>query len=153
MVNIIVAFLFAFVCGSAYATQVPTGQSVGSTIQKYTFEKKQKKVIKQLTTPEVQPPSLYAEEIEVLPRRAQSLYIKKILLQQDPTVRGVVKEDALVALTEASEDMELSLKDMKRLAATITQKIGVQEVRAYIPQQSFEAGTMYINIIYQHSLE
>jgi hemolysin activation/secretion protein len=138
---IIISVINIFICASLSAQQIPAGQDAGSTIKSYIDEKKQDEVLKRIREP--RPPSLHEPEIEALPYKRTSVYISRIIIQQD---RGI-NEEELLGLTKGYEKKPLSLKEMKALASAITSLVTRHKLKAYIPNQPFTNGVMYINLV------
>ena len=142
-----ICFTGIFLCGPVHAVEIPTGQDIGSTLKGYTEEKRQKKVIKRLSTPKVLPPALSELEITTLPVNVESVYIRKIVVQHDIFIEDSVEEQELRRLIKDYENSLLSIEDMKKVATFVTQTFANEGLKAYVPKQSFDYGVMYINLI------
>ncbi len=155
MVKKIIAVYLAglLLCPFLFAAQIPPGQDAGSTIEEYTKEKEREDIFIRLTTPKIKPPALGEDEIEVLPNNAKSIYINKIIVQQDVLTDDYIKENEFNNLIKQYENRTLSLGDMKELAKTITQKFHSKKLKAYIPKQPFAGEILYINLVSVHYLK
>ena len=149
MIKIIflIIFLDIILATSLFAGQIPPGQSVGSTLRQLTDEKKEKETERRLTSPKTVPPSLDQEEVRQLPGNVEKIYIQNIIVQEDRSKPDRVNKYDLLDLVRNYERRYLSLGEMRTLADSITQQFSYKGVRAYVPQQSFAGGMMYINIV------
>ncbi len=57
------------------------------------------------------------------------------------------KGQDLSSVKNRYEDKNLSLDDMNALAASLGNLFGDRPVKAYVPEQSFDNGVLYINIV------
>ena len=133
-------------CSYLYAAQIPAGQDAGAAIKRYTVEKQKKNALKRLTTQETEPPAMDGEEAEGLPHGVEIIYISNIIIQQGPLVDDYIEEKEISSLIKRYENKNLSLQDMKQLAAALTDKFTSRNLKAYIPKQSFAGRVMYINL-------
>ncbi|MCK4462717.1 MAG: hypothetical protein KAU58_00205 [Candidatus Omnitrophica bacterium] len=144
---IAIYFINILLCPFLFAEQIPAGQDAGSVIKEYIKEKEEKKRIKRLIAPKIKPPAPDEDEAEALPNNAESIYINKIMVQQNVYADDYLKKGEFNNLTKQYENRTLSLYEMKELAKTITQNLLNKELKAYVPKQSFAGDILYINLI------
>jgi len=143
--------MFLCTCNLLFAAQIPRGQDAGSTLKDYTTTKQRAEAVKRLSEKRYAPPSLDEPEIKALPIKKDSIYISKILIQQDRFEEEHVKKEGLFNLIKEYENRNLSLEEMKSLASAITQKYADKNIKAYIPKQDFARNVLYINLVLDKS--
>ena len=145
-------FIFWFIvvflsCRITAAAEIPMGQSVGSRFREYTEEKDKEKTMERLAVEQVRPPALDETAIEQLPGGASSVYIRKIVVQQAPSLEDPVKRSGLDKAIKEFEYKTLSLQDMTGIAGTLTERLKGAAMKAYVPKQDFADRTLYINCV------
>ena len=143
----IICILLLCLSKVVFAAPLPASQNVGSTIQEYVDEKQEEKMARRLSTPKSVAPALDAKEIENLPDNADSIYIREIIIQKVAAIKNVVSDGMLSGIITDYTDRSLSFQDMKMLADDITKSLSSYGIKAYVPQQSFLNGVVYINIV------
>jgi hemolysin activation/secretion protein len=139
--------LVIFLCTVTYASQMPTGQGVGSSFRKYIEDDERKERTDRLASLKEKTPPLDAPEIESLPSDSPSIYIRKIVIQ-----RGVlfseekINERLLKSIIRDYKRRKLTLDGMRQFAERISREILPVGTKAYIPDQSFSKGIMYVNL-------
>jgi hemolysin activation/secretion protein len=143
---VLIYFFNIFLCGSVFGLQIPPGQGAGSKIKDYLYQEKQDEAIKRIR--EQRSPLLDESEIKTLPYKKTAVYINEIIIQQDVFGEENIIEEIgqLNVIIEQYKNKALTLKDMKGLAAFLTEHLADKGVRAYIPRQNFQNGYMYINL-------
>ena len=140
-------FLVLFLTGIFTANVSIAQYGVGSTLQEYQRDKTREKVDLELRESGSRPPRLDAAPIREFTRRARSLYIRKVQYQRDEYAAKQIDLAQFEGLEEKYINKYIKLKKMTLFLDKIIEKIGNKNIRAYIPEQKFARGIMYINIV------
>ena len=98
-------------------------------------------MLERLTTPK-DAPSLDAREITAFPGEMSKIMVGKVIVQSDIRYKKKLISD-IIAEAEGTIQSFNSIID---LADTITAKLIEMNIRAYIPEQNFSKGRLYINL-------
>lgn len=142
-----ICLLVIALCSPAWGAQLPTDQTVGASLKEFSLKKQKEKVTRQLSEPRAKVPALNAPEIDQLPHKSGAVYIEKIVFQGAALLMRHNEKKDIFGPLKAYENRRLSLAEMNKLAGEVAAIISDENVRVYIPQQSFSQKTLYINII------
>jgi len=134
-------------CSLACAQEIPIGQDTGSTTSEYTKDKKARGLLKRLLEPKAIPPAIDEEQLTELAKGAKTVYIKKVIIQHDGSLESRISQAELDKLASAYEDRGLSIEDMEKAAMSISRVLSDNQIKVYIPRQTFNNGLMYINVV------
>ena len=153
MKRVIFIFLITLsILPAAVASDIPTGQDVGSAVKSHTDFEKKKAIEEQITaefTKKV--PSISEDEIETLPQTEEAIKIEGIVVQHDPLIEDPPSEIELNQIVSEYAGQTLSLNEMRQIALLVSKKYSSKGFRAYIPKQSFKKGILYINFVSSES--
>lgn len=128
--------------------EIPTGQDVGSRYLEYKRGKKQENIRERIRTPRKTSPALDAEALSQFPGNKDEYYIEEIIVQTEAAFRMIVLSDEFDMFIRKKENHQYSFQEV----VTLTNEIKVlffkdEQTDVYIPVQSCDDGTLYINIV------
>lgn len=141
-----VSAVLIFNCHAFAANISPGSTTVGSTLREYTNERKEENMEDRLKKRAVKRPAMDAPELLALPDGKNAIYIIKIVVQSNASISDKMEAD-IIRTTAEYEGKNLSLDQMKKLASLIAERHGADTLKAYIPEQSFDENTLYINFV------
>lgn len=144
-------FLVWFVCvsltipPSLESQTVPKGQSAGAAAQQYLKEEEKGDIEETIRTPRPNVPALDAPALTELPYGLPAVYIRKIVFLNKDEFRPA-DLPALHTVVDRFSGDNKSFDDIARFEDTINAILRETRYTAYIPDQTFTGGVMYLTI-------
>ncbi|MDD4957394.1 MAG: hypothetical protein PHH49_05245 [Candidatus Omnitrophica bacterium] len=136
------------IIASLFLPAVADGLTVGGSLQQYTDKVRQSEEEREFASSRAEIPAIDAPALEMVP--GEKVFIKAIKLNKGKGVRldkVVAFETANMLMGKAGREM--TLEDMTGIAAETESVIKDGQMDAYVPEQEFRKGVLYINIVKQ----